>query len=72
MMKGLFQRSIENKEKIVIFYIDNKNNVTQRFIRVISMDDNSIVALCYWRKKVRNFGFENILSAGPINKKVGA
>lgn len=71
-MKGLFQRSIENKEKIVIFYIDSKNNVTQRYVRVISMDDNCIVAFCFWRKKVRTFKFENILSAGPINKRVGA
>ncbi|WP_339213972.1 hypothetical protein [Ornithinibacillus sp. FSL M8-0202] len=71
-MKGLFHRSIENKEKIVIVYIDSKNNVTQRYVRVISMDDDSIVAFCFWRKKVRTFKFENILSAGPIRRKLGA
>ncbi|GIO26371.1 hypothetical protein J43TS3_09820 [Ornithinibacillus bavariensis] len=71
-MKGLFQQSIDNKEKIVIFYIDNNNNVTQRFIRVISMNGNTIVAFCYWRKKVRTFKLENILSAGPNRKRVGA
>ncbi|WP_042148913.1 hypothetical protein [Paucisalibacillus sp. EB02] len=71
-MKGLFQRSIDNKEKILIFYIDSKNQVTQRYVRVISMDDNSIVAFCYWRKKVRTFKLENILSAEQVKKRVGA
>ncbi|WP_255247456.1 hypothetical protein [Paucisalibacillus globulus] len=71
-IKGLFLRTIENKKKIVIFYIDNKNQVTQRYVRIISMDDSSIVAFCYWRKQIRTFMLENILSAGPIRKKVGA
>lgn len=71
-MIGLFQRSIENREKIIIFYIDNKNQVTQRYIQVISMNTQSLTAFCYWRKKVRTFKLENILSAGPIRKKVGA
>ncbi|HAM81825.1 hypothetical protein [Ornithinibacillus bavariensis] len=71
-MIGLFQRSIENREKIIIFYIDNKNQVTQRYIQVINMNTQSLTAFCYWRKKVRTFKLENILSAGPIRKKVGA
>ncbi|GIO28647.1 hypothetical protein [Ornithinibacillus bavariensis] len=71
-MIGLFQRSIENREKIIIFYIDNKNQVTQRYIQVISMNTQSLIAFCFWRKKVRTFKLENILSAGPIRKKVGA
>ncbi|MFS0674241.1 hypothetical protein [Ornithinibacillus sp. 179-J 7C1 HS] len=71
-MKGLFLRSIENKEKIIIFYMDSKSQVTQRFVRVISMRDESIVAFCYWRKKIRTFKLENILSAGPVRKKLGA
>lgn len=71
-MKGLFLRSLENKEKIVIFYIDQKNNVTQRQIRVVSMNDNLIAAYCFWRKQVRTFNLDNILSAGPVKKRVGA
>ncbi|RDW16506.1 hypothetical protein CWR48_15785 [Oceanobacillus arenosus] len=68
-MKGLLNRSMEKREKIVIFYIDQDNNVTQRFIRVISMDDDSILAYCFWRKKFRTFKHENILSAGPARRK---
>lgn len=41
-MKSLFYRSTENKEKIVIFYIDKENNVTQRFIRVLNVNDDYI------------------------------
>lgn len=70
MMKGLFLRSIENKEIISIIYIDSKNQVTQRIVRVISMNDDSTVAICYWRKQVRTFKLENILSTGPIRNRL--
>ena len=69
---NLFNRSLQQKEKIMIFYIDNSNNVTQRIVRVISINADSIVAFCFYRKKVRTFKLNNILSAGPVNKRVGA
>ncbi|RDW17489.1 hypothetical protein CWR48_13265 [Oceanobacillus arenosus] len=71
-MKGLIMRSMDNKEKIMIFYIDSNNNVTQRIIKVIDINDESIIAFCFLRKKVRTFSHENILSAGPIRKRVTA
>ncbi|MEN2768501.1 hypothetical protein [Ornithinibacillus xuwenensis] len=71
-MRGLFLRSIDRKEKIVIFYMDRNHQVTQRYIRVISIQDQSLVAYCYWRKKLRTFKLDNILSAGSLQKKVGA
>lgn len=71
-MKGLFYRSMENKEKIVIFYIDKDNNVTERFIKVININDEYITAYCYYRKQARAFKLSNILSAGPIRKGVSA
>ncbi|MGJ9458699.1 hypothetical protein [Oceanobacillus sp. CF4.6] len=71
-MKGLLIRSMENKEKIVIFYIDQENTVTQRFIRIKSIHDNSVLAYCYYRKKVRSFRLDNILSCGPVKRRVGA
>lgn len=67
-MKGLFQRSINNKEKIIIFYIDNNNQVTERYIRVLNIKDNYILAYCYYRKQVRTFKVDNVLSAGPVRK----
>jgi predicted DNA-binding transcriptional regulator YafY len=71
-MKGLFLRSIENKEKIIIFYVDSKNIVSQRYIRVIRMNEDSIVAFCYLRKKIRTFNMQNILSAGVLRRNIGA
>ena len=69
---NLFNRSLQHKEKIMIFYIDNSNNVTQRVVRVISINGDSIIAYCFYRKKVRTFKLNNILSVGPLNKRVGA
>lgn len=71
-MKTLFLNSIEIKEKIVIFYMDSNNKVTQRYIRVLQVHDNYILAYCYYREKVRTFRLDNILSAGPSRKRVGA
>mgnify|MGYP001025034413 CR=1 FL=1 len=71
-MLGLFKRSIESKQKIIIFYIDSENKVTERYIRVLRIDKDSILAYCFFRKQVRTFNMENILSAGYARKKVGA
>ncbi|AXI08306.1 hypothetical protein CV093_05150 [Oceanobacillus sp. 143] len=71
-MKGLILRSMENKEKIVIFYIDQNNSVTKRIVKVVSTNGKLIAAYCYWRKQIRTFKLENILSAEPIRKRVGA
>lgn len=71
-MKGLLTRSVESKEKIVIFYIDSRDQVTQRYIRVLQVNDGLTLAYCYYRKEVRVFKLDNILSAGPIQKRVGA
>ena len=71
-VKSIFQQSIENKQKILIYYIDSKNNLTQRIIQVRSMNDDLLLAFCFWRNKVRTFKVDNILSAGPIKKRMGA
>ena len=63
-MKGLFERSIKNKETIVIFYMDQDNKVTQRYVRVLKFNDDYAVVYCYYRKRVRKLKLDNILSAG--------
>lgn len=72
IMLVLFKRSIESKQKIIIFYIDSENKVTERYIRVLQINEKSIFVYCYYRKEVRTFNMENILSAGYARKKVGA
>jgi predicted DNA-binding transcriptional regulator YafY len=71
-MLGLFKNSLDNKQKIIIFYIDSENKVTERYIRVLQINEKSILAYCYYRRKVRTFNMENILSVGKVRKKVGA
>lgn len=71
-MKKLFNRSIQGHKRIMIFYVDNNNKVTQRVIRVIRVGEDAIVAYCYYRNKIRTFKLNNILSVGLPGKKVGA
>ncbi|MBN6205036.1 hypothetical protein JYK21_01115 [Ralstonia pickettii] len=69
-MKGLLIRSMERKEKIVVFYMDSNNEVTERYVRVLKMNDNYILVYCYYRKKVRTLKLDNILSAGLLRKRI--
>ncbi|GAB2560863.1 hypothetical protein GCM10026983_30320 [Gracilibacillus alcaliphilus] len=59
-------------EKIMIYYMDKSNKVTQRIIRIIEIKDTHIIAYCYYRKQVRSFKRANILSYGSARKRVGA
>lgn len=59
---------MKKNQKLMIFYMDSCNNVTQRMIRIINKKDDAIVAYCYYRKGVRTFKLSNILS----DEKVGA
>ncbi|MCF3942232.1 hypothetical protein [Oceanobacillus alkalisoli] len=69
-MKGLFIKSMQHKEKIVIFYMDSSGEVTQRYVRVLKMNDSHILVYCYYRKKVRTLKLDNILSCGSIRKGI--
>jgi len=71
-MKGLLMRSKEKNEKVLIFYIDGRGRVTERPIRVLKIEETVLLAYCYYRKKVRQFKWERILSAGPLTKRIGA
>ncbi|MFD2045414.1 hypothetical protein ACFSTA_17150 [Ornithinibacillus salinisoli] len=71
-MNSWFLRSKDQKMKIMIFYMDRNNRVTQRIIRVVEIKEDSIVAFCFFRKKVRTFKLSNILSVGAIRRRAGA
>lgn len=68
-MNHLLSDSIKSKQKIMIFYMDSDNHVTQRIIRVIRMEENTIIAFCYWRKRVRTFRLDHILAVEPVRKR---
>ncbi|GIO18175.1 hypothetical protein J18TS1_12750 [Oceanobacillus oncorhynchi subsp. incaldanensis] len=71
-MIGFLTSAMDEKEKIMIYYIDSKGKVSQRIIRVVDIDDKRVLAYCYYRKQVRNFKLENILSCGQVKRSVGA
>lgn len=71
-MVGLLNKSLYEKEKIMIYYMDSKGKVSQRIIRVVDIDDKRVLAYCYYRKEVRSFKLENILSCGQAKRRVGA
>lgn len=71
-MNRLLSRAVSTKQKLIIFYIDSSNQVTQRYVRVLQIDADHILAYCYYRKKVRTFKIDNILSAGPVRNGLSA
>lgn len=64
--------AMNRKEKIMIYYMDSKDEVSQRIIRVVQLGDEKILAYCYYRKQVRNFKIDNILSYGRLKGRMGA
>lgn len=71
-MIGSLTYALEQKEKIMIYYMDSKGKVSQRIIRVVGITDNKVLAYCYYRKQVRSFKMDGILSCGPLKRSVGA
>ncbi|WP_040981107.1 hypothetical protein [Oceanobacillus jeddahense] len=71
-MTVLLHKSLDKKEKIMIYYMDQDNKVTQRIIRVVGIDNKKVLAYCYYRKQVRSFKLDNILSCGEIKRSMGA
>ncbi|WP_179134548.1 hypothetical protein [Oceanobacillus timonensis] len=70
-MIGFLTNAIEQKNKVMIYYMDQDYNVTQRIIRVVGIDDKKILGYCYYRKQVRSFKLENILSFGQLKEVRG-
>lgn len=71
-MKGMLIRAIDSQEKLEMIYLSNENKVSQRIIKVLAVSDASIKAYCYTKRQFRTFKLSNILSVGPIRKRVGA
>ncbi|MFD1066712.1 hypothetical protein [Oceanobacillus locisalsi] len=67
-MIGLLHKSLNSRDKIMIYYMDGKGKVSQRVIRVVDIDNKRALAYCYYRKQVRSFKLNNILSCGPIKR----
>ena len=67
-MKGLLFRAAGSGEVLEMIYQDDKGNLSQRRIKVLTLNDESFKAFCYIRKQQRTFKLGNILSIGPVRK----
>lgn len=63
-MKGILIRSINRQEKIEMIYFDQNNQVSQRVIRVLKINDDA--TYCYTKRQIRTFKLDNILSVGKV------
>ncbi|MFQ3545200.1 hypothetical protein Q7A53_14050 [Halobacillus rhizosphaerae] len=64
-MKGILCRSLEQKLKLTLIYMDSSGRLSQRTIRVIGVREEDVLAFCYMKKQVRTFKQKNILAAHP-------
>ncbi|MDA6141421.1 hypothetical protein OSK03_26950, partial [Escherichia coli] len=55
------QRNIE------IMYINQKNQISQRVIRILELHEHTVKAYCYKKRSLRFFKIENILSGQLTN-----
>jgi predicted DNA-binding transcriptional regulator YafY len=51
------------EHKIITIIYQTKDKITQRKVRVIKIENDTIEAYCYLRHQIRHFKLENILSA---------
>lgn len=68
-MTGLLKRSLENKEKIQIMYLDRKGELTQRYVTVVKINQTHVVCYCHYKKQRRMFRLKNILAASPFRSR---
>ncbi|MBU5484953.1 hypothetical protein KQI86_11455 [Clostridium sp. MSJ-11] len=66
MYDYVLRTSLTEHKIIDIMYLKG-NEITQRKIKVIKINDNNIEAYCYLRNNIRHFKKENILAAMYTN-----
>ena len=65
-MRRAFERYVG--QTIDIIYLDRHNKLSQRRIRVLSVDSECMTAYCYVRKAPRLFRNENVLAVMPVQQ----
>jgi predicted DNA-binding transcriptional regulator YafY len=58
-----FLKTSLNEHKIVTIMYVKGNEITQRNIKVLKINDTDIEAFCYLRHNIRHFRKDNILAA---------
>lgn len=68
MVEHILKASLERSYIVNIIY-DNRGEITQRNIRVHSIQNGTVMAFCFLRNQNRIFKIENILSAEFVRNK---
>jgi predicted DNA-binding transcriptional regulator YafY len=71
-MKGILNRAFESGEILTIIYMDDKGQLSQRRIRIRTINDNQFSAYCFAKNQLRTFKMNNILSIGLDCRRKGA
>lgn len=62
MVEHILRASLEGKRVVSIIYMSEKG-ISERNIRVVSIDGENIRAYCYLKNEMRSFKLSNVLSA---------
>ena len=65
MMKNMLKSAVVSRKVLEMIYQDCMGNISQRRIKVLSVNEESFRAYCYTRKQQRTFKVNNVLSVGP-------
>ncbi len=65
-MKSTLKRAVASGEVLEMIYLDDKGNLSQRRIKVLSLKEESFKAYCFSKRQQRTFKVSNVLSVGPV------
>lgn len=71
-MKGMLTKAAGTQDKLEMIYLAKDNQITLRIIKELAVADDKIKAYCYTKRHFRTFKLDNILSVGPLRKRMGA
>ncbi|MDG5471773.1 transcriptional regulator [Jeotgalibacillus sp. ET6] len=66
MKKHHFIRAMEQDLVVEMIYLSDRNEISHRKIKILQLNEYSMVAYCYLRKTRRTFSYRNILSSVPL------
>ncbi|WLR54824.1 hypothetical protein LC048_20885 [Mesobacillus subterraneus] len=65
-MKGMLERARESGDTYEMIYQSNDGVLSQRKVKILSVNELTIKAYCYLKQQPRIFSLANILSIEPV------
>lgn len=67
-MNRELQRYMMIGNPIELIYLNSKNRISKRVVRIISIEEDTVKVFCYTRRAPCTFQLGNILAVGPLRK----